>query len=262
MRPHPLVLVLAAVIAACRSTETLRPPEPKQIIDLSPSLTEDSACRQLGRRACEFLGVPQRGPFTAVVPAKPHHSYGMMTFTLLSHGGAHLDAPGRLLREGLRADQVPLNRLYGPARVWDLRWHDRHTPLQINDLSQQSEVQPGEVLLLLTGYSPPAAGEWPVHTWLSAQAASWLAARPLRALATDMPSIGNFEQLAHALELDRQPAEVWAERLAFFQAGIPVIEGLINLEQLVGEPMVVFAGLPLALADRSGAPMRAIALVY
>ncbi len=254
----PLVLVLAG---ACRSRDST-PPEPKRIVDLSPTLTEESACRHLGRRACEFLGAPVRGAFTPVVPADRDHSFGMMVFTMLSHGGAHLDAPGRLLRDGLRANEVPLDRLTGPARVWDLRWHDRHTPLQIADLDQQTAVQPGEVLLLITGYIPPESNDWPVYTWLSPQAANWLAARSPRAFGTDMPNIGGLKKIEEMLEQDRQPEEVWAQHLAFFQAGIPVIEGLINLEQLVDEPAVTFVGFPLAIADRSGAPMRAAALVY
>jgi len=37
---------------------------------------------------------------------------------------------------------------------------------------------------------------------------------------------------------------------------------LTNLGHIVGEKNIVFVGFPLAIADRSGAPMRAAALVY
>jgi kynurenine formamidase len=257
-------LWLCAFIAlsACGSGDVSHLAEPKRIVDLSPALGQNTACQRLGIRTCDFLGAPTYNPFTLVTPADTNRSFGMMTFALLSHGGAHLDAPGRLLRDGARADQVPLDRLYGPARVWDLRWHDRHTPLQITDLTQQPSLHPGEVLLLITGYDPPGPGDWPVYAWLSPQVASWLAAQHPRALATDMPSIGSFERCAELLEHGRPPEEVWAEHLPFFQTGIPVIEGLINLEQLVGESTIIFAGLPLAIADRSGAPLRAVAFVY
>jgi arylformamidase len=256
------LLLLTVVLAGCGPDDSGHPPPPKQVIDLSPAITEDSACRYLGRRTCDFLGVPPRTPFSPFVPTNPNLAYGMVGFMLPSHGGAHVDAPARLLREGLRADQIPLDRLMGPARLWDIRWHDRNTPLQITDLGNQSPVQPGEILLLLTGYTPPPANEWPLYTWLSPQAASWLAARSIRALATDMPSIGSFEQYARMLEDGRPPEDVWAERLPFFEAGIPVIEGLTNLDQLVGKSTIVFIGLPLAVQDRSGAPMRAAALIY
>ena len=77
-----------------------------------------------------------------------------------------------------------------------------------------------------------------------------------------MPSIGSFSRYADLMEKNRPPEEVWAERLAFLQAGIPVVEGLANLGHLKGEQTIVFVGFPLAIADRSGAPMRAVALVY
>lgn len=255
------MLAALVAIASCRSNIDSAT-QPKRIVDLSPPLTEISSCRQLGRHMCELLGIPARLRFAPVTPQKPHFSFGLMTFTLLSHGGAHLDAPGRLLRDGLAADQVPLDRFYGPARIWDIRWHDRNTPLEINDLEQMPEIQPGTVLLLFSGYAPPADDDWPTYTWLSPQAATWLAQKPLRALATDMPSIGSFQQTWSLLERDRQPEEVWAERIPFFRAGIPIIEGLTNLDQLEHEEHITFAGFPLAISDRTGAPMRAVALVY
>ncbi|HUI26834.1 MAG TPA: cyclase family protein [Candidatus Kryptonia bacterium] len=262
MRAYPTLLITLVVMAyGCRS-HAPDPLQPKRIVDLSPPVSEVSACQWLGRRACESIGIPARLPFTPVKPGNPQFSFGFMMFTVVSHSGAHLDAPGRLIRDGVAADQVPLERLYGPVQLWDVRWHDRTTPLQINDLTQQPEIRPGHILLLLSGYTPPATGDWPTYTWLSPQAASWLAAQPIRALATDMPSIGSLQQSWKLLEQEQQPEEVWAERLPFFSAGIPVIEGLTNLEQLLHEETATFVGFPLAIADRSGAPMRAAALVY
>jgi kynurenine formamidase len=257
-------LLLLALLAAagCGSRNPKRLPEPKRIVDLSPVLTPDTACRQLGRHTCDFLGVPPVLPFTPVVPDDPRQTFGMATYTLLSHGGAHLDAPARLLRQGALASQVPLARLIGPARVWDMRWHDRHTSLEITDLEQQEPIKTGEILLLVTGYTPPDGVEWPIYTWLSPQAASWLASRSIRALATDMPSIGSFQRCAELLQQERVPEEVWAQHLPFDQAGIPVIEGLVNLEQLVDEGSIIFIGFPLSIGDRAGAPVRAAALVY
>ncbi len=89
-----------------------------------------------------------------------------------------------------------------------------------------------------------------------------MAGKRIRALATDMPSIGSLSRYADLMDKNRPPEEVWAERIALAKEGIPVIEGLANLGQLVGEKGIVFVGFPLAIADRSGAPMRAAALLY
>ncbi|HYD49990.1 MAG TPA: cyclase family protein [Terriglobales bacterium] len=248
-------------VAGCRAATSAAPLVPKRIVDLSPPITPDLAVRQLGHRACEFLGIKKEIPFKPVVPANKDYAFGLTTFELVSHLGAHLDAPGRLLKGGERADQVDLEKLYGRAQVIDLRWKDRHTPLQITDLDNY-EIEKGRVLILYVGYQQPGEDDWPTYSPISVEAARWLANKEILALATDMPSIGSFSRYADLMEKDRPPQEVWAERLEFSQAGIPVVEGLTNLGSILKEENVVFIGFPLAIADRSGAPMRAAALVY
>lgn len=256
-----LTLLAVAGLLGCRTSGSVALPMPKKIVDLSPAITEDLPVRQFGYRACEFLGLKERLTFTPLVPVKEAYTFGLTYFELVSNLGSHLDAPARLLKGGERPDQVPLEKLYGRARVIDLRWKDRTTPLQITDLENYS-ITANEILLLFVGYSQPQDEDWPTYSPISLQAAQWLAAKKIRALATDMPSIGSFSRYADLMDKNRPPEEVWAERLAFFQAGIPVIEGLTNLGHIVGEKNIVFVGFPLAIADRSGAPMRAAALVF
>ena len=258
-----VISVLVAGLVGCRERGGTSGgiPMPKKIVDLSPVVTEDLPVRQLGHRAVDFLGLKEHLSFTPVVPPKEHYSFGLTYYELPSHIGAHLDAPARLLKGGDRADQVPLNKLYGPARLVDLRWKDRHSALQITDL-ENYEIAADEILILFVGYTQPQDEDWPTYSPLSVQAAQWLAAKKIRALATDMPSIGSFSRYADLMEKNRPPEEVWAERLVFSQAGIPVVEGLANLGHLVNESNIVFVGFPLPIADRSGAPMRAAALIY
>jgi kynurenine formamidase len=254
-------LILLVGLLGCRGSGTIAVPMPRKVIDLSPVITEDLPVRQLGHRACDFLGVKERITFTPVTPSKDIYTFGLTSFELASHVGAHLDAPARLLKGGERPDQVPLERLYGRARMIDLRWKDRNSPLQITDLENYS-ISANEILLLFVGYAQPQDEDWPTYSPMSVQAAQWLVSKKIKALATDMPSIGSFSRYADLMDKNRPPEEVWAERLAFFQAGIPVVEGLTNLGRLMGERNVVFVGFPLAIADRSGAPMRAAALIF
>lgn len=254
-------ILLVAGFLGCRPSGSGTVPMPKKIVDLSPVMTEDLPVREYGHRACDFLGLKERIPFTPVVPSKPEYSFGMTYFELSSHIGPHLDAPARLLKGGERADQVPLDKLFGRAEVIDLRWKDHHSPLQITDL-ENFNVPANEILVLFVGYTQPQDEDWPAYPPISLQAAKWLVAKKIRALATDMPSIGSLSRYADLMDKNRPPEEVWAERLAFSQAGIPVIEGLANVGHLLGEKNIVFVGFPLAIADRSGAPMRAAALVY
>ena len=260
-RTQWLAAFLVVGLLGCRGAGPIGLAMPKKIVDLSPVISEDLPVRQLGHRAVEFLGMKERLTFVPVTPSNEQYTFGLMYYELPSHVGAHLDAPGRLLKGGERADQVPLEKLYGRAKLIDLTWKDRHSPLQITDLETYS-IAANDILLLFVGYTRPQDEDWPTYSPISAQAAQWLASKKIRTLATDMPSIGSFSRYADLMEKNRPPEEVWAERLAFLQAGIPVVEGLTNLADLKGEQNIVFAGFPLAIADRSGAPMRAVALVY
>ena len=256
-----LALLVVAGLVGCRGSGSISIPMPRKIVDLSPVITEDLPVRLFGHRACDFLGLKERLTFTPVTPSKEAYAFGLTYFELVGNLGAHLDAPARLLKGGERPEQVPLEKLYGRARLVDLRWKDRNTPIQISDLENYN-IGANDVLLLYVGYTQPQDEDWPTYAPLSVQAAQWLVAKKIKALATDMPSIGSFSRYADLMDKNRPPEEVWAERLAFFQAGIPVVEGLTNLGRLMGEKNIVFVGFPLAIADRSGAPMRAAALVF
>jgi arylformamidase len=261
MRTRPRWLAIAALCiagaAACRSA----PPLPRRVVDLSPPLTSDVDVRRLGSRTLRFLGTEGRLRVTPVLPQQSDHAFGVETIELLSHSGAHLDAPARLLRGGEPPARISLERLIGPARLADLRWHDRHTAFQISDL-ELVEITAGDVVILFAGYEPPRGDKWPAFAPLSRQASEYLVAKRIRALATDLPSIASFEQIEARLRNQQPPEEVWEEYLPLMQAQIPIIAGLVNLDALVDEKRVLFEAFPLPLADASGAPVRAAALIY
>lgn len=252
------MVVFAVWLMACQRSS---PPLPKRIVDLSPPLDTDVDIRRLGSRTLRFLGVEGRIRTTPVLPQFPDLTFGIDHIDLLSHSGAHLDAPSRLLRGGERPAQISLDRLIGPARVADLRWHDRHTPLQISDL-ELTEILEGDVVILFGGYEAPRGDKWPTFAPLSRQASEYLAAKRIRALATDLPTIASYETIDLRLRNHQPPEEVWEEYLPLMQAQIPIIVGLINLDVLVGESKVLFIGLPLPLSDATGSPVRASALIY
>lgn len=245
-------------LAACGQSG---PPLPREIVDLSPIITPDLNIQRLGSRTLGFLGTDGRVRSSAVLPANPAFAWGMQTLEILTHTGAHLDAPARLLRGGETPARIDLNDLVGPARLVDLRWHNRHTPIEIDDLELKPILE-GEILILFVGYEPPAANEWPKFAPLSTHAAQYLAAKRIRALATDLPTIVRFDDVEARLTRGLPPEEVWAEHLPLFQAGIPIIAGLANLGALVKQDRIVFVGLPLALAFGDGSPIRAAALLY
>ena len=259
VRRLPASLLCLLSLAACRGEHYV--PMPRQIVDLSPTITADLNIQRLGSHTLNFLGTPGRTRSTPVLPDDPNFAYGIRSLHLLSDTGAHLDAPARLLRGGETPAQINLDRLFGPARIVDLRWHDRHSPIQITDL-ELAEIQEGDVVILFVGYEPPVGDDWPLYTDLSTQASEWLVGKKIRALATDMPAIVRFDEIDTRMRKGLPPEKVWEEYLPLFQARIPIVVGLVNLDSLVREARVAFVGFPLSLADGGGAPMRAAALVY
>lgn len=255
-----LPAALAALAAAgCRpSTPT---PIPRQIVDLSPLITPDLNIQRYGTRALTFLGTDGRVKAAPILPNNPLFAWGMRSLEMPSHTGAHVDAPSRLLRGGETPARIDLTDLFGPLRVIDLRWHNRHTPIQITDL-ELKPIAAGEIVILFLGYEAPPAGEWPRFAPLAAQAAEYLVAKRVRAIGTDLPALSRYDDVEARLTRGLPPEEVWAEYLPLFQAGIPVIAGLTNLDAIVKEPNAVFVGFPLALAVGEGAPIRAAALIY
>lgn len=261
LRRLAVVLVLGCSLVGCKNSKPTAPPQPKKIVDLSPVITEDLPARQLGHRVLELLGLPSRLRFYPAGPSQRQRNFGLMLYELPSHVGAHVDAPARLLKDGARVDQIGLQKLIGTARVLDLRWKGQRSTIEPTDL-ENYVIEPGEIVILYVGYEVPREGEWPSYPSLSPQAAQWLAARKVKAIATDAPFLGSFQRYAESLAKGRGPEETWADRLPFFHAGIPIFEGLMNLEYLVQEKAILLIALPLPLAQRSGAPARVVAFVY
>ncbi len=88
--------------------------------------------------------------------AKRLHSHGTnhQRITTQLHIGTHIDAPLHWREEGMDVASIPLERLFGPAVVVDLS--DSHGDFDIitpNDIEARAHVEPGDILILHTGYS-------------------------------------------------------------------------------------------------------------
>jgi kynurenine formamidase len=195
-----------------------------------------------------------------VVPPDAAFTWGMRTIDMLSHTGAHLDAPSRLLRGGENPARVDLSDLYGPARVIDLRWHNRHTPIQITDL-ELKPIEEGEIVILFVGYEPRR------RRVAALRAAVGAGGRISH--GEEDPRPGDRPPGDRALRRHREPHDPGAAAgrgvgrvPAALPGRHPIIAGLVNLDAIVKEPKIAFVGFPIALPIADGAPVRAAALVY
>lgn len=256
-----ITLIVLSMFAVGCSERRSAVPMPGQIIDLSPTLRPSSPSEQLGDAIVRAYGVPRETAFEHHFQSEPVYME-TSTITLLDHIGPHVDTPIHMIEGGTTVEEMPLEKLFGPARVLDFRVKTKDEPLLPSDFEGVG-LRPGEIVIAVVGYRPPSLSEQvPSYPYLSGAAAEYLAGIPVRAFATDMPSAGSFRRYGNLMAEDPSSGHVFPEHLAFLRQEIPLIEGLVNVEELIGKGTVVFVGFPLKLEGGSGGLMRAAALVY
>lgn len=265
MRPSaPVLMALIGsfVLMRCARPEAPEPElkMPRSIVDLSPTIGEDFPAVAVGEKALAAFGMAPRTDFHVKVIEEPFYM-GEAVYCVSNHTGPHHDPPNHLIKGGKSSDQIPLERFYGKAQLFDFRSKPKDEPLTRADFENRG-IEPGDIVLVVVGYQA-SAEELPSYAFLSAEAAEYLAQIPIKAFASDMPSLGSMKGYMKLLEQGVKGSEnIAPEHFAFLSREIPNIEGLVNLESLVGEEEIVFVGFPLKIQDGNGAPMRAAALVY
>jgi kynurenine formamidase len=235
---------------------------PKEIIDLSPAITEDLNVKTVGHKFNHDFGMRDTTKFEHHVTEDPLYVANSY-ITLYNHVGPHHDPPNHVIKGAKSTDQIPLEKFYGKAKVFDFRSKAGDTPLVKSDFEGKG-IEPGDIIIAFVGYHPPTtADEVPSYAYLSKEAAEYLASVPIKAFATDMPSIGSFKRYYQLQQQGVRGSENFLpEHYALLAREIPNIEGLVNLENIVGKSTLVFVGFPLKIKDGNGSPMRAAALVY
>ena len=195
--------------------------------------------------------------------------YSAARFSAAEHGGTHMDAPIHFGQGRQALDQIPVERLMGPAVVLDLREPCRGNPdyeLTVQDLlaweSTHGRIPEGAIVLMMTGW----AARWPdakrylgtetpgdARTFhfpgFSRDAADFLVAqRAIRGVGIDTASI------------DPGRSRDFPAHRIFNGADVYALENVAALDQLPARGATTFA-LPMKIKGGTGGPVRIIALV-
>jgi kynurenine formamidase len=200
-----------------------------------------------------------------------HFFYSAYKFCAAEHGGTHIDAPVHFARDHNSVDQIPLEKLIGPAVVIDISHHtlnNREYRINIQDFtaweSSNGRIPDDAIVLLSTGYGR----YWPDRVkymgtdmrgsmgvdklhfpGLHPDAAKWLIEnRKVRAIGIDTPSI------------DYGQSKLFESHQILSKGNIPIFENVANLDQLPPRGAIVIA-LPMKIKGGSGGPLRIVALV-
>ncbi len=195
--------------------------------------------------------------------------YASYRYSAAEHGGTHLDAPIHFAEGRHTTDQIPLERLIGPAAVIDVS--DRANPdyqVSVEDLTgwegENGPIADGAILLIHTGWGarygdraaylgtertgPEAVAELR-FPGLGAEAAEWLVRnRRIGAVGIDTPSI------------DHGQSDDFRAHVILNEENVPGFENVANMDRLPPTGSFVVA-LPMKIEGGSGGPLRIVAYV-
>ncbi len=202
---------------------------PRSIVDLSPVISRDLPALVLGEKAAGAFGIPLSLPFELHVAEEPFY-LSMSAYTIFSHVGPHYDPPNHIIKGGASVEDAPLDKFYGRARLFDFRAKTAGEPLLRSDFDGAG-IEPGEIVIAFVGYEAPKDKDaFPSYAYLSGDAAEYLASIPIKAFASDLPSLGSITGYFALIEEGKTGSEnILPEHYAFASRDIPNIEGLVNL---------------------------------
>jgi len=197
--------------------------------------------------------------------------YASNKFTTAEHGGTHIDAPRHFAQGHETVDQIPLDRLMGPAILVDVSAKCQQNPDYLilpEDLQQwerdNGAIPAGSIVIFKTGY----AKKWPdrksylgtdergaqavakLHfPGISPEAARWISDnRQIKAVGLDTASI------------DYGQSTMFETHRILFAKDIPAFENLGDLDGLPAKGFNIIA-LPMKIRGGSGGPLRVVAIL-
>jgi kynurenine formamidase len=184
-------------------------------------------------------------------------STATLALALGDHAGTHVDAPAHFdaRPDAPTIDQMPLENFFTEAVCLDLSHKPLKSDISVEDLEEAErmagvEIMPRDTALLHMDFNRRCYGTPAYLTdfpGLTKESARWLGDKGIlmfgvEAVSPGRPGRQNFE--VHNLCRDM---------------GFTHIEGLCNLDKLVGKGRFRFIGFPLKIRGGTAGPIRAVA---
>lgn len=238
-----------------------RTPWRPELIDLTRPLTEETIWALLGDLADGEPPPYYRDLAVEVVSDLDSATATACMVRLPDHAGTHVDAPIHMVAGGGRLESLDLSLLVGEAVVLDLVPDDDpdHGYTAAELAAATPAVEPGDIVLIHSGFVDAGPGVRMHQCYLTAEAASWLVERGARAVGVEPASVDHVRNGYLRGWGEKRAGEVpWPAHRILLENGVPIVEGLYDLGRIAGE-RVRFAALPALVPGLSGFPVRAVA---
>ncbi len=179
--------------------------------------------------------------------------YVVTQLQMSGHAGTHVEAPLHAVEGGASIGDLPVDCFFGEAAILDLRSAACSAPFDLACLqaaaAEAGGVHRGDIVFFRFDWDRRVAEEggrelYPPYP--APEALRWLVEQGVKLVGIDTPGFevqGNPALINHHLVLDR---------------GIPLIESLAHLDQLIQRRVFVFAQ-PLLAYGTDAVPLRVLA---
>ncbi|QNE47209.1 cyclase family protein [Glaciihabitans sp. INWT7] len=183
-----------------------------------------------------------------------HDGFNLLSVSMGSQTGTHVDAPFHFDAAAPKLDELPLDRFVGPGVVVDARRAGARGRITWDYFAGLEHLLvAGTIVLLHTGWSAHyGTEEYFANPFLDADACARLIALGIRTFGIDAINIDETPD-------DDHPGEGFpVHHLIADVAGV-ISENLTNLQSIdFADPLISL--LPIAFEAADGAPVRAVAL--
>ncbi len=179
-------------------------------------------------------------------------------FSMFAHLGTHVDAPTHFVQGTYGIDQVPLDRIIGPAVLMDFSHKKECEAITLEEVRRSDDklnIKEGEIVIFRTDWSDKYWGNdefFASSPYVTGEVGEWMVEKKVRA--------GVFDFMEE--DAVRRPGFKGSDcpyHNAVLSNGIYNIEYVINLGKIMKERCLIMA-MPLKLVEVEGAPARVIAI--
>ena len=177
--------------------------------------------------------------------------YNLELLFLSSHTGTHIDAPYHFVKNGLKIDQIPLDRLIGKAILIKLK-KSKNTSITKSDIisfeKKNGKIPNNSSIFFYTSWQKNLKKDnyFTENPGLDISSAKYLVSKKINLVGIDSPSI------------DLGKDQSFKAHHILSKNNILIVENLANLNKIKSKEFN-FTILPLKLKGATGSPVRAIA---